>query len=151
MSRAKECLFSPRNKKKLLGTWSLKMRSRWERRVAEYLDNTPEVVSWSYERKKVWYYNPVRKKRTFYLPDFWAKTKDGKEHILEVKPYKETHPPRRTKGKSERTWLYENATYQINQAKWAACQDYCKRIRADFQIVTEREIYRNKKERRLKG
>ena len=61
-----------------------------------------------------------------------------KEFIIEVKPKRQTKPPK--KGKSRRNYLYEQFTWTKNQAKWAAATQYCEKRKWKFMIVTEKEL-----------
>ena len=80
-----------------------------------------------------------------YYPDFLLKcvNKSGKEQIwlVEVKPYKETTPPRKSKNKSNKTILHEGKTWEINKSKWKAAQRYCKHKGWKFKLITEKELF----------
>ena len=117
-------------------------RSLWERRVCKYLDENTNVVRWGSEEVIIPYYSPVDKKTHRYFPDFIAeiKTSNGgvKTYIIEVKPKKQTMPPK--KKKKTRSYIKECLTYSINEAKWKYARKYCKQHDCNFIILTEDNI-----------
>jgi len=150
MSRYKQGVFTPENPKKYVGNIkNIVYRSRWEFEFMKYLDKHPEVLKWSSEEVAIPYLYPIKKlgkRRTIrkYYPDFLIETVNGK-YLIEIKPLKETKPPRQKKDK--RRFLYETATYEINKAKWEAATKWCKRNGIKFQVMTEKELgitYRKK-------
>lgn len=138
--------FLPENGSKYTGKYPIIIRSTWERMVCQWLDSNKDVVSWSSEGHIIHYYDPVQMKRRRYYPDFYAKIldKDGvpSEYIIEVKPFKETQPPRKTRKQSKKTQLYNETTYLRNQAKFDAAKQYCRKFGFQFQLLTERELFR---------
>ena len=48
-----------------------------------------------------------------------------KEYIVEVKPLKQTKPPK--KRKKTKQYIFETLTWQKNQAKWKFAEEYCAR------------------------
>ena len=58
------------------------------------------------------------------------------KYLIEIKPHKQTKPPTKHGNKKQQTVLYENATWSVNQAKWAAAVEWCKKNNYKFQIVT---------------
>ena len=99
--------------------------------------------SYGSQKKKLWYYDPVKKKRRYY-PDFMIKyeNKDGNiiTEMIEIKPnmkLKDLHrnPKRRTKA-----WMNQVYTYITNQAKWEAARIVCGDQGWNFRIITEKEL-----------
>jgi hypothetical protein len=84
-------------------------------------------------------------KKHRYFPDFYAKivNNNGKieKWIIEVKPYKETHPPLKRGKKSHKTLLHEKVTWEKNKAKWISAKRFCKKMGYSFKIVTENELF----------
>tara|TARA_R100000008_G_scaffold50755_2_gene30373 strand:- start:552 stop:806 length:255 start_codon:yes stop_codon:yes gene_type:complete len=78
-----------------------------------------------------------------YYPDFLIKVQEKnnavKTYVVEVKPKKQTLPPKPRK-KVTKSYLYECTTYAVNQAKWKAASEFCKDNRIEFKIVTEDEL-----------
>ena len=62
--------------------------------------------------------------------------------IIEVKPKKQTIPPKlKSNGtKPTKRYLTEVMTYGINSAKWKAAKDYCSDRKWEFLIFTEKEL-----------
>lgn len=64
-----------------------KYRSGWEQKYMIYLDDHPDVMTWSYEKLVIEYIsNQKTKKIRKYYPDFQIEYKDGKKVIVEIKP-----------------------------------------------------------------
>lgn len=120
-------------------TW----RSSWEFKVMKYLDETPGVLEWASEEIVIPYISPLDNKYHRYFVDFYAKIKNNKglvENILiEVKPFKETLPPKPRKQRTAK-YLKEETTYLVNQAKWAAARHYAENNGWKFYVMTEKEL-----------
>jgi len=120
-------------------------RSEWEYKFMKWCDMNVSIIKWASEPIAIEYYDPVRQKNRRYYPDFLLriKDKDGKETnmLVEIKPYKETIPPVRTKGKSEKTMLHEATTYMTNVAKWKAAISHCKKYNMGFKLLTEKDLF----------
>lgn len=136
-------IYTPKNPKKYIGNAKqIVYRSSWERGFMRYCDTTPGVAKWASEEIAIKYYNPVKKRMARYFPDFYVEylSKEGKNKkvLIEVKPLKETKPPkykRRTKNV-----LIAEAMYSQNQAKWAAAHEFCMDQGWEFKIFTEKEL-----------
>ena len=113
-------------------------RSLWERQVFRWCDENPSVLRWSSEEIIVPYRCKTDRKRHRYFPDFYIKTKD-KEYLIEIKPKKETVPPRERSRKTKR-YLNEVMTYIKNTSKWEAAEEYCADRGIIFQIWTEETL-----------
>ena len=135
--------FIPRNPEKYVGKYPIVCRSSWERNFAQWLDCQKQILEWSSEGITIAYFDPVYKRMRRYFPDFYMKTKKGK-FIIEVKPYKETIPPRKSKKKSRKTIITEHNTYKRNQAKFEAAEKFAADYGMKFKIYTEKELYRKK-------
>ena len=137
--------YKPKNPNKYVGDpTKINYRSLWERKCMLRFDDNPNIIKWASEEIAIPYLSPVDRKRHRYYPDFMVelKNKEGKVEtiMIEVKPKKQTEPPKPRKRKSV-TYLNEAKTYAINQAKWAAAQALCDRKGWTFRIMTEKEIY----------
>ena len=62
--------------------------------------------------------------------------------MVEVKPRKQTMVPKK-KSRVTKSYLYEMKTYQVNQAKWQAAEEWCKDRRIEFKIITEEDLFSN--------
>ena len=147
----KDQIYHPVNKEKYMGKEGFAVcRSSWEVNVCRWMDSNPFVLQWKSEPFGIPYIDPSLKdrkglpKRRRYYPDFLAKIKNRYGNIdvwlIEVKPFKETVPPRKTARKSKKTNIYEDRTWQVNTAKWRAAQAYCDRKGWMFKILTEKQI-----------
>jgi TnsA endonuclease N terminal. len=77
------------------------------------------------------------------IPDFLIKVKEStgeiKTYVIEVKPKKQTRPPKKRK-KVTPSYLYECKTYAVNTAKWKAAREFCNDRKIEFKIITEQEL-----------
>lgn len=133
-------------KKNLFGSHLPVTRSSYEAKFCRWLDNNPNVIEWSSECIEINYFDVTSNKMRRYFPDFYMKAinKDGEEikYIIEIKPYKETHAPRKSVKKSRRTFLTETITWKKNLSKWKSAEDWCNRHGYQFKILTERELFK---------
>ena len=147
--RKTERPFIPNNVEKYVGSYPIVCRSSWEYRYCQWLDINPAVLEWSSEGHCVPYvdpFQPFRKRR--YYPDYYVcmNTGQGKKRFLvEIKPEKDLHPPPKNSKKSKRTLRIMETTYRVNQAKFKAAQEYCKLMGFEFKVLTENQLFRNKR------
>lgn len=139
-------LFKPINPQKYKGDpTNIVARSSWETLFMSRLDMNPNVLEWSSEEIKVRYKSPLDNRPHVYYPDFWVKkinASDGKisEVLVEIKPSKETIPPKPVQGKPTKRMINEIATWGVNDAKWKAAKIFCANRGWQFQILTEHEL-----------
>ena len=62
--------------------------------------------------------------------------------IIEIKPKKQTVPPKKPKKKRSKRFLTESKTYVTNCSKWEAAKKYCQKRKWIFQILTEDHLYK---------
>ena len=128
------------NPKKYAGNRKPFYKSGWEKRVMEFFDHNPSVISWAYEPFKIPYQNPFTGKYTVYVPDFIVTYVDAKGNhiteIIEVKPAKETFLE---KAKSPRA----KAAVALNTYKWAAAQAFAREKGIGFRVMVEDNIFNN--------
>lgn len=138
--------YTPRNKEKYLGEEDIICRSSWEFEFCKFLDNNPNVLRWKSEPIAIPYVKPTTQRVHRYFPDFWLEYKDANgllvQEIIEVKPEKETKPPSRKGRKSNKTKLYEDLTWAINQAKWQSAKSWCEQKGIRFKLVTENQLFK---------
>lgn len=113
-------------------------RSLWERQVFRWCDNEKNVLQWSSEEIIIPYRCKTDNRVHRYYPDVYIKTKQG-EYLIEIKPKKETSPPR-TSARKTKKYLNEVMTYIKNTSKWDAAKDYCVDRGYSFQIWTEETL-----------
>ena len=138
--------YKPKNPSKYLGDpTNIVYRSSWERQCMLYFDKNDNIVKWGSEEIVIPYRSPLDRRVHRYFVDFIIKVKNTKgdfeTHLIEVKPYNQTKPPKATSRKTRR-YLNEVTTYLVNEAKWKAANEYCKDRRWKFQIITENELGR---------
>ena len=138
--------YVPKFMNKFIGHYPIKFRSSWEVSFARWLDYNENVITWSNEKHAIPYYDPMQSKNRRYFPDFYAKIKNKNnkvtEYIIEIKPKKETRPPRKNNKQSKKTKLYQEATYITNSAKFESARFYAKKMGYIFKIITEEELFR---------
>jgi len=143
-------IYKPLNIKKYKGKNYPICRSSWEFSFCKWLDRNNKIISWSSESVVIKYQDPScqiykgKIKQRRYYPDYLVEieTNEGiKTWLVEIKPYKETIPPKQTKRKSTKTILYEAKTFKTNIAKWKAAQKFCLRRNWIFKIITEKELF----------
>ena len=113
-------------------------RSLWEAKCFGWCDKNPNVKSWSSEETVIPYYYDIDKKFHKYFIDLKIKMKDGKTILVEIKPKKETQPPKPGKqGIKGRRYINESLTYVKNMNKWRAADNFAKDRGWQFQVWTE--------------
>lgn len=113
-------------------------RSMWERHCFRWCDENSEVKSWSSEEVVIPYFYDVDKKYHKYFMDLKITFTNGKTILVEIKPEKETQPPKRP-DKSKR-YINEAMTYVKNRNKWEAAAKFAKDNNWGFQIWTEKTL-----------
>jgi len=137
--------FKPKNPEKYKGDpTSIIWRSRWELKVMSNLDLSEEVEKWSSEEIIIPYVDPVSGKRRRYFPDFWVKYKNGKQELIEIKPKYQVNQPE-VKKKATKKYVRDVLTWGNNQAKWTAAQEWCRKNNHDWKILTEDELFSNRR------
>lgn len=131
-----------------LGTKHPRYLSSWELKFFRWCDHNPSVVKWGSETIKILYVSPVDGKMHRYLVDniIHLKTSSGRvdKYIVEIKPKKQTLPPKPHGNKKRSTMLYEHYTYQTNVAKWQAAQHWARKHGFKFLILTEDHLFSKK-------
>jgi hypothetical protein len=110
-------------------------RSSWERHAFEWCDNNPDVKGWCSEEVVIPYRWDVDKRMHRYFMDLKIIYKTGRTVLVEIKPDKETRPPKRP-DKTKR-YITEATTYVKNMNKWEAASAFAKDRGWAFEIWTE--------------
>jgi len=136
--------YTPINPKKYKGNPNrIIYRSLWERKFMVYCDTNKSVLEWGSEEIIIPYLSPWDGKVHRYFPDFYIKVKQSndniKKFIIEVKPKKQTKPPKPVERKTKR-WINEVRTFGINEAKWKHASKWCKNNDMEFKILTEDDL-----------
>ena len=132
--------YIPKNSKKYVGRYPILVRSSWERMFFQLLDSNSAVLEWSSEPIGIDYYDPVQGRIRKYYPDVYMKV-GNKKYIVEIKPVKDTKMPVKKGRMSEKTLRYQKAVYFTNKAKFLAAIEYCKKMKMQFKILTEKELF----------
>ena len=143
MKKYKQGIFIPLNKQKYKGTVPIKYRSSLELKVFRWIDHNKNIYSWGSESVIVPYISPIDNRVHRYFVDLnvtLINNNTYEKYLIEIKPHSQTLAPSFSKRKKESTMLYESATYSINQAKWAAANEWCKKNNYKFLIFTEKHI-----------
>ena len=118
--------YQPKDKQKFLGGRAPIYRSMWERRFMIYCDKSENIFEWDSESIHVPYISPKDDRWHNYYPDFYIKYKDKYDQIItaiiEIKP------------NYQKKW-------DVNIAKWQACQEYCNNKGYEFKVLTEKELF----------
>ena len=129
--------FTPKNPQKYVGdVKGIVYRSLWERNTFRWIDANTNVVAWNSEEVIVPYICGTDNKVHRYYMDLWFKTSDGKTYIVEIKPKKQTQPPKEPKRKTRR-YIKESLTYIKNQSKCEAASEFAADRGWHFQVWTE--------------
>ena len=137
-------VYTPRNTDKYVGRSTPRYLSSWELKFFNWCDDNPNVIEWASENVMIPYVSPVDGRPHRYLVDNMVKIKEGEhvtKYLIEIKPKKQTMRPKPHGNKKQSTIMYENATYMVNQAKWAAAKQWCDKRGYKFQILTEDHLF----------
>lgn len=145
MGRAnyKQGIFRAFNIKKYKGTLPIVYRSSLELKVFRWLDSNPNIISWGSESVVIPYISPTDNKYHRYFVDLNVTLLEQgvyQKYLIEIKPLIQVLPPKASTRKKPQTVLYENIMYSINQAKWEAAREWCKKHNYKFLIFTEKHI-----------
>lgn len=122
-------------------------RSSYERRMCYYCDLSPEVVSWSSEPIGIRYTSLVDNRQHTYWVDFWLKTKDNKEFLVEVKPNCKLQKPKARKKVTNESIIGYNkklTEYLVNYSKFKAAYEFAKQTGMEFIIADESFLFNAK-------
>lgn len=144
MGESNKSIYRPSFPKKYKGDPNnIICRSSWERKFCRWCDLNESILEWGSEEFFIPYISPVDNRVHRYFPDFIVKVKESsgqiKTYIIEVKPKKQTFPPK-TPKRQTKSYLYECKTYAVNQAKWKAAEEFCADRKIEFKIITEEEL-----------
>lgn len=137
-------IYTPKHLEKYKGKRHPYYRSNWELKLMILFDNNERVIEWVSEPFPIAYMNPVKGKISRYYPDFLVKYRndDGSTYyeLIELKPYRQTIPPKQSQGKKHSVLLIEAKQWAINVAKWNAAQKYCNERKIKFYVITEKNV-----------
>ena len=129
--------FTPKHPEKYVGdVKNIVYRSLWERNTFRWIDANTSIEYWAAESVIVPYVCETDKKVHRYYMDLWFRTRDGKNYMIEIKPKKQTQPPKTPKRKTRR-YIKESLTYVKNQSKWKAASEFALDRGWTFEVWTE--------------
>ena len=114
-------------------------RSLWERQAFKWCENNPNVKMWNSEEVVVPYKSTVDKKLHRYFVDLLIQMNDKSTYLVEIKPKKETSPPKKPKRQTKR-YINEQLTFIKNQDKWEAAAEFAEHKGWKFQVWTEETL-----------
>ncbi len=114
-------------------------RSLWERNAFRWCENNPKIVRWNSEDVVIPYVYSVDKSLHRYYVDLLIEMDNGKIFLVEIKPKKETAPPKKPKRKTKR-YVNEQLTYIKNNDKWEAANKFAEKVGWEFQVWTEETL-----------
>jgi hypothetical protein len=129
--------FKPKNPQKYQGDPNnIVYRSLWERNAFRWLDENASIKAWASEEFSIPYRCATDNKIHRYFVDLWYMTAEEDQFIVEIKPKKETAPPKNP-GRRTRRYITESLTYIKNQSKWKAAEQFAANRGWKFAIWTE--------------
>ena len=100
-------------------------------------------MKWSSETTIVPYKSPKDSRYHRYFVDFKMQVKtnagDVKTYLVEIKPEVQCLPPKTPKRQTQK-YINEVLTYSVNQAKWAAAEQFAKARGYEFVVLTEKHL-----------
>jgi hypothetical protein len=137
--------YRPTNGYKYIGTKHPRYLSSWELKFFRWCDNNPKIVKWGSESFAIPYRSPLDGRVHKYLVDNFIHIRDTngciKKYLIEIKPKKQTVPPKKHGNKKTSTMVYESQMYATNCAKWEAARKFCQKKNYKFIILTEDELF----------
>ena len=138
-SKYQQGLFEMKNPSKYIGKHTPRYRSSWELKFMRVLDAHPNIIAWASESHRIPYVNPLTRKSTVYVPDFFMvyedKAGNRKAEFIEIKPAGQIM------GKAKS--VQQKAAAIINEAKWQAARAFAERQGVGFRVLTENELFNN--------
>ena len=144
----KKGIYRPLYNQKFLGKQYPQYRSSWELHFFKWCDHNLNVLEWTSECVIIPYTSPIDSRTHKYYVDNTLVLKEDHrkvKYLIEIKPYKQTQRPTMVGRKKQSTLLHEQATYDINQAKWKAAKQWADEHGYKFLILTERELFNGKR------
>jgi len=114
-------------------------RSLWERNTFRWCENNPKVKLWNSEEVVVPYVSSIDKKLHRYYVDLLIQMDNKKTYLIEIKPKKETQPPKPRSRKTKK-FINEQLTYIKNNDKWEAANKFAEHNGWKFQVWTEETL-----------
>lgn len=131
--------FRPKNPEKYVGDLNnIKYRSHWERQFMRWLDDSPSVKKWGSECVVIPYRCATDNAMHRYFMDFVVEFEKGPAYLIEIKPFAQTQPPK--KSRSQRVFTEAVMTYAKNQSKWKQAKMFAEDRGMIFEVFTEKTL-----------
>lgn len=132
--------WAPKNPEKYEGDPNkIIFRSLWERAAFKWCDDNSKIKFWNSEETVIPYRNAVDGKIRRYYMDLKITWTDGTTTLVEIKPEKQTKPPKKPQRQSRR-YLKEVRSYAMNMSKWEAAKQYAESRGWKFEVWTEKHL-----------
>ena len=140
----KQGIFRPVHPEKYRGSLPIYYRSSYESKAFLWLDRNIDIISWGSESVIIPYQNPLTGRISRYFVDVNFSVRDPKtgeirKYLVEIKPESQTRPPVPGK-KMSKSFMYRQAEYAKNCAKWTAAQQWAAKKGYSFQLITEKHL-----------
>lgn len=135
--------YRPKNSEKF-GKSSCIYRSSYELQFLKWCDNHSKIKNVKYENIIIPYVCKTDGRLHKYYVDCWINMEEStglKTYLIEIKPFRQTIPPKPSNRKKKSTILEENFNHIKNTSKWLAAKQYCKKMGWRWCILTEKGIY----------
>jgi hypothetical protein len=139
----KSGIYRPKNISKF-GEPKCLYRSNYELQFLKWCDAHPKITDVKYEKVIIPYICKTDGKMHKYYVDCkitMEESKGKKDYLIEIKPFRQTIPPKPSKRKKQTTILQENFNWLKNSSKWSSAKQYCKKQGYRWCILTEKGIY----------
>ena len=110
-------------------------RSSWELSAFNWCDKNSSIKYWNSEEIVISYLCRTDNKQHRYFTDLYIEFNNGAKYLIEIKPKKETIPPR--KKKNQKRFLQETLTYAKNLSKWQAAKVFADNNNMTFEVWNE--------------
>lgn len=104
-----------------------------------WCDGNPRIRYFSSEEIVIPYVCKTDNRYHRYFVDFYIEYDDGSKYIIEIKPKKETVPPRPATRMTKQK-KYEILTWAKNTSKWEAAMKYAESHDMIFNVWTEDKL-----------
>ena len=139
----KSGVYRPHNVAKF-GEYKCIYRSSYELQFLKWADAHPKIIDVKYEKVIIPYICKTDGKMHKYYVDCkitMREANSNKTYLIEIKPFRQTLPPKPSKRKKKSTILTENFNWLKNESKWDAAKQYCKKYDYRWCVLTEKGIY----------
>ena len=129
-----------KNPEKYLGDYTkVVYRSLWERQAFKWCESNSRVKSWNSEEVVIPYKCKTDNRIHRYFIDLFIEMDNGECILVEIKPKKQTNPPKTPKRKTKK-YINEVVSFVKNQSKWEAANAFAEHKGWKFQIWTEETL-----------